>query len=760
LILVQKPDFLHNLTKVGTNQVLSEKPAVSTRTRAWQIILIVSALLLAVIGQMLLLWERYITGGILYISAAVLFILATRDNRIPELSVGEPSRRKIVVPPILLVTSLIVSFVVCCLVGFEVQFPFSVLIIPLAWGSNILLFAIAILHGCGWRFPVWHRIVEKAKSNRIEIGFLLFILLFAFVVRIVLLSTHPFPFANDEGVIGLEVFRLQNGQLTNVFSTGPAAVPMLNFLPTLISEDLLGRNIAAVRIVSVLEGVLTVLFLYLAAKEAFGKRVGFISAAILAFLPVHIHFSRTGFNCILLGFYPVLLVWLVLRAIRTGRISSYLLAGLVAACAFYTHMGAWISIAFAVGILGYFCVFHKGYLRQNWTQLLIFLGGFLIVIAPQAIFFIKHPDLFASRWDQVGVFQSGWLSDQIAITGKSATFILGDQFLKSTLAFISIDAPGGFYTSPQPYFIPLAAVFLVLGLGYSILRFHKPSHLFLFAWFWSVIILGGMLTGDAPASSRLIAALPAAAIFIGIGLNQTALTLARLRLVPRRIGSLLIGLVVLVAAIDGIKFYFVDYREKNYYGDHSNEVEFASIRIMQQLGKEYHLVLFGLPELTVEFADYPFLLDGYTLQDAPTGNTTQASTASGKTFFVAIPSRKAELEAITHVLPGGTWLDLQRQWFPNEPLFSAYIVPAAAVRLSIPQDQALDTLPKRSTPPAWLWWLVAILASLLLELCFLPLIWRHRGKKEYLQRIPWRWFVSPGKKPNWLRKIFHWWLEW
>ncbi len=696
--------------------------------------------------------KEIIAGGILFAIAMVSFMLSTRANPSNEMAVGTPPKRKIIAPPILLLTSFMISFVICDMVHSQIQFPSSALVIPLGWALSILLFSISILHGSGWRFPAWHKLVDAIKSNRVEIGLVALILLGALAVRIILLTSHPYAFGNDEGLTGIDAMGLRMGQ--NIFSTGAAAMPIIGFLPVMISMDIFGNTIFAARLVSVLEGVLTVLFLYLAAKEMFSKRVAFISAVILAFLPVFMQFSRLALNPILFGFYATLLVWLALRAVRSGRISSYLLAGLASSLAFFTHMGAWLAIGFAVGILGYFCVFRKSYLQQNWVHLLVYLGAIAIVVAPQMVFFIKNPGLFAARLSMVGVVKSGWLANEVMITGKSAAYILGGQFLKSTLAFISIGTRFGFWASPKPFFILPSAIFLVLGMAYALLRIRKPAYLFLFAWFWSVIIFGGMLITDAPDSHHLVAAYPAAAIFIGIGLEQTAVTLARLRLIPRRIGNLLIGVVVLAVAINGVKFYFVDYRLHNWYGDHSNEVEFESIRIMQQLGKGYQLVLLGLPEVSTDFPNYDFILDGYTRQNVEFGSTFPVSATTGKTFFVAIPPRKAELEAIAQALPGGSRLDLQRRWASNESLFSAYIFPAANVTLYTPHAPPQDNPSKEFTLPSWTWWVAAILASIVLDLWVLPLIWRRVVKKEKSPPgAPWKWFA-------WLRKNFGWWLEW
>jgi hypothetical protein len=157
--------------------------------------------------------------------------------------------------------------------------------------------------------------------------------------------------------------------------------------------------------------------------------------------------------------------------------------------------------------------------------------------------------------------------------------------------------------------------------------------------------------------------------------------------------------------------------------------------------------------VTIEFPNYVFFLKGYTMMDVPYGSTFPTAAATGKTFFVAIPSRKAELEAIAQSLPGGTWLDLQRRWASNEPLFSAYIVPADQVTLYTAHARPPDNAPKEFTPATWMWWLAAILASTVLDLYFLPLFWRRVVKKEKAPpQGPWMWLKKLGKK-------MHWWVE-
>ncbi len=548
------------------------------------------------------------------------------------------------------------------------------------WLLSILSLCVGVLQMAGWRPPAWRALIGGIRAHQLEIAGVLALVAAALVVRIINLELVPYAFANDEGWVGVEGRDLISGQVMNFFQVGWSSQPMLSFLPDSLSILLFGNTIFAVRLVSVIEGTLTVLFLYLAGREAFGRRAAFLAAGVLAALPVHIHFSRTAFNNIIPAFFAALLFWLVFRAVRTGKVSSYLWAGIAAGLAFYTYLGSRLAILLAFGILVYLCLVQRHFLRAHLVHLAVFLLAFLIVAGPEFSYFTKYPDYFNSRVTSDGILQNGWLKQQAAPGGPGIAAALGSQLAKSSLVFISNGAPYGFYNSPRPY-LPLAgAFFLILGTGFALARLRKPVFLTLLAWFWSVILAGGVLTTSPPASQRLVMSLPAAALLVGIGLDQSAALLSRLPRVPVRIWTAAAALVVLACGVDGLGFYFGEYQQKDYYGDASNELIYESARLAKEIGPAYQYVLLGAPRVFLDFANYDYLMPEIKKVEIGAGDSESLlKEGEEPSLFVAIPERGGELDALARAFPGGQRLEINRRFVPNQVLFDAYILPAATV---------------------------------------------------------------------------------
>ena len=465
--------------------------------------------------------------------------------------------------------------------------------------------------------------------------------------------------------MGIDARTLLQAGYSSFFQVGYGTQPLLTFVPTAISEVIFGQTIFAVRFGSAVDGMLTVLFLCLAGHELFNRRVAILAAALLAVMPVHIQFGRLGFNNIVAGFYAVLLVWLAFRALRVGKISSYLWVGLAAGCALYTYLGSRLDVALAAGIFIWICITKRNYLRQHRAHLLIFLLAILIVAGPQISDFIARPDDFGSRINGDGVIQNGWMANQYASGGIGGVVTgLANQLAISSLVYISVPAVYGFYSSALPYFPPFEAVFLVLGMGYAIYRVRRPAFLVLLAWFWSVTVIGGMLTSSPPASQRLILGFPAAALIVALALDQSASFLERTFVMPARrillrisaLPSILCILAVTGIAIDGLAYYFFEYRQADGFQDTSNELIYESTLLARQLGTSYQYVLLGAPRTFTYFANYDYFIPDFTKVDQvdPILGASTEAIPSPPALYIAIPDRRGELDLVAQALPGGT----------------------------------------------------------------------------------------------------------
>ena len=83
-----------------------------------------------------------------------------------------------------------------------------------------------------------------------------------------------------------------------------------------LSMQLLGDNIAALRAVSVLFGLGTVVAAYLFGREYGGRRWGLLLAFLVASMRWHVNFSRIAMNGADVPFFEFLTLYFALRAVR------------------------------------------------------------------------------------------------------------------------------------------------------------------------------------------------------------------------------------------------------------------------------------------------------------------------------------------------------------------------------------------------------------------------------------------------------------
>lgn len=141
-----------------------------------------------------------------------------------------------------------------------------------------------------WRRPGW---LEKR-----DVWFwgLVALLALALLLRVWRIGDIPFTLGGDEGSQGLEALRVINGELRNPFTTGWLGVPTMSFFFNSLSLRLLGRTIVGLRLPWAFVGAATVLVTYFLVKQIADRRLGMVTAVLLAVYHYHIHFSRLGSN--------------------------------------------------------------------------------------------------------------------------------------------------------------------------------------------------------------------------------------------------------------------------------------------------------------------------------------------------------------------------------------------------------------------------------------------------------------------------------
>ena len=544
------------------------------------------------------------------------------------------------------------------------------------WLLSILSLTAGVLWAAQWKPLHPREMLTWVKANKFEFGLASAILAAALAVRMIALTDHPYPWSGDEASVGLDAVRIINGAITNLFDTSWSGQPNVSFLPTALSMLIFGRTMFAVKMVSVTTGVLSILALYLLAREWFGFETALIAGGFLAAYPFHLQFSRIGVDNIFDALMAPLVIWLIFRAARLKSLPAYLLAGITSGLTIYTYVGTRLVLAMGVGTLVYFAIRQKDYLKTNLQQLGAYFAGLIVTAAPMATFFIKRPELFMTRLGQEGIFLNGWLASQVEQTGRSISQILVDQFAQTTLVFFAQNAGSNFLNFDRPYLTTLGAVFFLIGLAAAFRYFFEQRYFILQMWFWSVMTLGGFLTLSPPANTRLLMTIPATGIFIALGAMQVSKVLLNLKF-NRALVYGLNAVLIFALAYQNLNFYFGHYWQGRFFQDASGELGMETGLELQKLGGEYDYYLFGLPRVFAEFPTTDFLTPAnpkfYLNADSIPGLTLDPKRGA---FFVAIPENQNLLGEVMKKFPGGTFEAVKRR-MDSEVLYYAYILAPA-----------------------------------------------------------------------------------
>ena len=277
----------------------------------------------------------------------------------------------------------------------------------------------------------------------------------------------------------------------------------------------------SLRGVSAIFGILTVLGLYLLAKELFDWRVGAVASFLLAISFWHVNFSRIGFRAIMLPFILVYAFYFLWRGLRQSHWWNFFWAGIFGGLGFYTYTIYRIAPLIAILVfINYWVFLKKDYQHENYEHARNrFLGGFSLfmittffVALPIGVYFLKNPQNFMQRNTQSVFVQAQPLQE----LGGSVVKTLG------MFTFLGDGNPRHNLDGAPVLGWPIAVLF---SIGFLKELFHwlrrkhghlSPIHTLMFTWFF-VMLLPGFLSTEAPHALRAIGVLPIVMIFAARG---------------------------------------------------------------------------------------------------------------------------------------------------------------------------------------------------------------------------------------------------
>ncbi|MCS6800337.1 MAG: glycosyltransferase family 39 protein [Chloroflexota bacterium] len=428
---------------------------------------------------------------------------------------------------------------------------------------------------------------------------LVVILLGAALLRFWDFGTTPPGLHYDEAYNGLDALDVLVTGPKLFFEGNTGREPSLNNLLAL-SVAVFGRESYALRLPAAALGLLTVAATFALARTMFrplgpgAVRVALIAAALLAVSHWQVDINRLSLRVNTMPLALAVAFFLLWRAARgrPQRLGAWLAAGAAFGLVGYTYISARILPAFAAALGAAEALLRPrdpawpsaGKTLVGWLRSWRFwpwLGAAAAVVAPLAIFYALHPDLFLGRATYVSALGPSGGSDRLAALGESLLYNLamfgheGDWNWRHNLPGKPVFAP------------PLYALFL-LGVAVSLFRLRQGPYLLLLVWTAAMLLPGIVATDEYPHYTRVMGIVPAVFLFPALGAEAIIQGAARLLRRPAT-SALAAAPFLVLAAWNGAATahdYFAIWRHEDdvYYAFHAEAADAA--RLMNRLGDD------------------------------------------------------------------------------------------------------------------------------------------------------------------------------
>ncbi len=363
------------------------------------------------------------------------------------------------------------------------------------------------------------------KQSRIEIAasqaervLPAFVILVAVFLRLYGLDTIPSGLLWDESWNGLDTVAVLNGERPIFFTENFGREAIFIYLQA-VSVALLGQTTLALRAVSAVLGILTVVVAYLLARRMFDARVALLTSGWLTLSLWHVIFSRMGLRTISLplflavGFYCL---WRGLEEVGARHASPvptiansprpviwFAIAGIVIGLSLYTYSTARFAPFVIVALALYVALLHRQLLRRAIPGLVLALVLTALVFLPEGFFFLRHPETFFERAQEVTIvnpaLQKGDLGQTLL---DSASHTLGMFATRG-------DSNWGRNLPGWPIFDPLSALSMLMGIALAVRRIRQPAYALILIWLVVMIVPGLIATKETPNYLRVTGIIPA-----------------------------------------------------------------------------------------------------------------------------------------------------------------------------------------------------------------------------------------------------------
>jgi len=354
--------------------------------------------------------------------------------------------------------------------------------------------------------------IQRRRNRKLEIGAVVVLLAVALSYRLPALERYPIMVHNDSASCGLMARKLveeiEAGHPQWFRLRAFYEYPTLGFIPYIPFQMMFSRTLFAHRLVNVVGSMVGLLCLYLLVRALLGVDAGLLTLGLAAAGHFAVHWSRDGISCGQAAAMMVICPWLLWKAVSTGKVRWFILAGVLLPVCFLTYQSALVVPAWLGLVVAIFWVLSGRFRRRYTVPVLVMALSALVFFAPMTAVYAKNPKSFISR--RSSMIFSDFPSTQSHLQGAYGEHYVGKAFLDNLrgalLVFSSTNDKALQYGYKGGGIMDdLTAAALVLGLAVAIPRLGNPAY-------WPLVLgivlnwfLGGTLTVNAPRFHRISA---------------------------------------------------------------------------------------------------------------------------------------------------------------------------------------------------------------------------------------------------------------
>lgn len=572
----------------------------------------------------------------------------------------------------LIYVSMLVGLLAVALAKNPALQPLPILML---WITGIVLFVVGTAtprFGIRMRKMI-SRAVACVQYSRWELAAVMALTIVAFLCRAIALDRIPHNVHGDEGEMGLVARAILGGEFRDPFTSAFLGHPSLWFFIQALALRIFGDNIAGLRTLSALIGALAIPALYVFARPLYGRTAAILSAVLLTFYHVHIHYSRIGLNNIVDPLMILVTLAAFFHGYRRRSLVGFGLSGVLMALAQYFYYGTRLILVIMFVLLVFLAIKERRQLQRFLGHMALLAIGFLITIGPLMRYYIANPVVYYSRMIEHGLIERGNIPD-LQENGQSLAVALLQHAYRTLGLFVTYNEHGPFYDSGLPLLSHGMELLFIIGIVLIALKWRDMENFALLLWVVGTAIFGGFLLWDPPLGQRYLIATPALCLLMALALMQINSLLSQIMGLSQRLQTGFMALIVGVFSFWNLYFYFDVYTPLNKYALNPTATEIGYY-LQEQAGKSY-AYMFTPPALYLDYATIKFIArnpPGISVLDPITSVATlQELPVELRPVFIFVPERLNELNVVKLRYPEGNLRAYFRLQDPEHPYMYIY----------------------------------------------------------------------------------------